>query len=209
MKSRLNTETLKLPFVTTRIVVISDFNCPYCFTLNEWINRFGAGDRILWVGVEHRPDLPFGGLNRQEDRTLLKEEVDDVQCRAPEIDIVVPPLWPNSRSALLVQNALEDETPERAHEFRCRIFQRIWLGQEMSSLLSIVQESLRDLELQIPELEPEWLDELTTWWKTHLDRLPCMIAPTGIVYQGLQDRNIVKSFLNSGLRVASSKPGCE
>jgi len=209
MKSRLNADTLKLPFVTTRIVVISDFNCPYCFTLNEWINRLGASDRILWVGVEHRPDLPTDGLNRQEDRELLKEEVADVRCRAPEIGITAPLLWANSREALLVQNALEDEMPERAHEFRRLIFQNIWLGQQMTSVPAAIEESLRDLELQIPELEPEWLDELTTWWKTHLDRLPCKIAPTGIVYQGLQDKNVVQSFLNSALRAASSGPGCE
>ena len=201
--------TLKLPFMTTRVVVISDFNCPYCFTLNEWINQFGASGRIRWVGIEHRPDLPTRGTNRLEDKAQLKEEVDDVQRRAPEVGILTPPVWPNSRSALLVQNALEDEEPERAHEFRRRVFRSIWQTPGVPNVSAIVEESLLAFEFPAPELEPEWLNELTSWWKTHLDRVPCMIAPTGIVHQGLQDAAAVHSFLNSALRVASVGPGCE
>ena len=102
---------LQLPFMTTRVIVISDFNCPYCFTLNEWVESFGAGGRIRWVGIEHRPDLPTHGDNRPEDQVQLQKEVDDVQKRAPEVGLVRPAVWSNSRSALLVQNALEDEAP--------------------------------------------------------------------------------------------------
>ena len=38
---------------SSRILVISDFNCPYCFTLNEWLNQLGVAERVYWVGVEH------------------------------------------------------------------------------------------------------------------------------------------------------------
>ena len=206
---KADSHTLNLPFVTTRVVVISDFNCPYCFTLNEWIHGFGASARIRWVGIEHRPDLPAHGTNRYEDKLQMEQEIADVQRRAPEVGIVTPSVWSNSRSALLVQNALEDEKPESAHAFSRRVFQNMWKKPGMPNVSAIVEESLQALDLEVPELEPEWLDELTTWWKTHLDRVPCMIAPTGIVHEGLQDQAAVGSFLNSALRVASVGPGCE
>lgn len=54
---------VRLPFPTSRILVVSDFNCPYCYTLNEWVHLLGAGARVRWVGIEHRPDLPIFGPN--------------------------------------------------------------------------------------------------------------------------------------------------
>lgn len=204
-----NAAALKFPLATTRVVVISDFNCPYCFTLNEWIHSFGASGRIRWVGIEHRPDLPTSGANRHEDKLQMEKEVEDVKHRAPEVGIVSPSVWANSRSALLVQNALEDEEPEKAHAFRRRVFQNMWQEPGIPDMATIVEESLATFDLPFPELEPEWLDELTAWWKTHLDRVPCMIAPTGILHEGLQDQAAVGSFLNSALHVASVGPGCE
>lgn len=204
-----NASAQKFPLVTTRVVVISDFNCPYCFTLNEWIHSFGASARVRWVGIEHRPDLPTSGANRHEDKLQMEKEVEDVKHRAPAVGIVSPSVWANSRSALLVQNALEDEEPEKAHAFRRRVFQNMWQEPGIPDMATIIEESLATFDLPFPELEPEWLDELTAWWKTHLDRVPCMIAPTGILHEGLQDQAAVGSFLNSALHVASVGPGCE
>jgi len=49
-----------LALLSARVVVISDFNCPYCFTLNEWLAALGLADQVRWVGVEHKPHLPSG-----------------------------------------------------------------------------------------------------------------------------------------------------
>jgi protein-disulfide isomerase len=36
-------DRVQLPFPTARVLVVSDFNCPYCYTLNEWVHKLGAG----------------------------------------------------------------------------------------------------------------------------------------------------------------------
>lgn len=159
------------------------------------------------MGIEHRPDLPLTGQNSAEDRTILEREVADVQRRAPEVHVVRPEGWWNSRQALLLQNALEDEEPDRAFELRRRVFRRYWHeGQSIHTgdLLGL----LSDVDLPEVEGEPELLDELSEWWRKELDRVPCMLAPTGVAHLGLQDFTAVRSFLNSALRAGSAGPGC-
>lgn len=203
----MDSSRVDLPFPTTQVLVVSDFNCPYCFTLNEWLEDIGAGARVRWVGIEHRPDLPNHGPNREPDVNTLAREVADVQGRAPEVQVVRPGSWQNSRSALLVQNALEDDAPELAHRVRTTIFRRYWQqGGEMSE--QVVAEALAEHGLAEPEPEPDHLAELTRWWKAALDRVPCMLAPTGVVHRGLQDVQAVRSFVNSALHSAGEGPGC-
>ncbi len=200
-------QKITLPFPTARILVVSDFNCPYCFCLNEWLVAIGWSDRVRWVGIEHRPHLPHSGENEAADRDALETEVRDVQQRAPETKTALPALWANSRSALLAQNALEDEAPEAAHAFRTALFRRYWQRGELPSE-ALIGEVSRELGLPRLAPEPEHLDELTTWWRDHLDRIPCMLAPTGVVHLGLQDLPTVKSFVNSALHSAEEGPGC-
>lgn len=197
-----------LPFPTTRILVVSDFNCPYCFTLNEWIQSLGMSDRVRWVGIEHRSQLPETGTNSEEEVRTLKAEVLDVRRRAPELGPILQKRWINSRQALLLQNATEDEYPELAAQTRSRVFRSYWKGDlklsDVDSLLNLFQkEGVSDIET-----EPEYLDELTRWWKLELDRIPCMLAPTGVAHMGLQDRSAVESFLNSAIHEGLDGPGC-
>jgi hypothetical protein len=201
------TETIPVPFPTSRVLVVSDFNCPYCYTLNEWIHRIGASSRVRWVGVEHRPDLSALEGNSDHDRDTLSREVSDVQHRAPDVGVVRPMTWHNSRSALLVQNAVEDEYPEAAPALRLSIFRAYWRDRAPLDD-AVIQSCMEQLDLFNVEREPEYLDELSEWWRTELDRIPCMIAPTGVAHLGLQDFRSVKAFLNSALRAGSVGPGC-
>ena len=202
------TATVRLPFPSSRILVVSDFNCPYCYTLNEWIERLSRAGQVRWIGIEHRPTLPTAGDNNPGDTVTLHTEVADVQERAPEVEVVAPDTWVNSNAAVLLQNAVEDEHPELAPRLRSRIFRAYWReGQSISSpgVLSSISA-----ELQIPpvETEEDYLDELTDWWRHSLDRIPCMLAPTGLAHLGLQDFNAVQSFLNSAIHASSVGPGC-
>lgn len=196
------------PILTSRIQVFSDFNCPYCFTLNEWLHGLELGSRIRWVGVEHRPDLPADGTNQAEDIQQLKLEVDDVRRRAPENGVREPPLWCNSRKALLLQNAVEVDLPDEAPALRRRLFRRYWhegvlLVDEATSALGLRRFS----EMNLDDEESE-LDRLTSWWRAHVDRIPCMIAPTGVVHLGLQDRARVERFMQSAIAETTPGPGC-
>lgn len=200
-------DRIELPFPSARVLVVSDFNCPYCFCLNEWLVSIGWSHRIRWIGIEHRPLLPSVGENNADDRAALRAEVLDVQRRAPETETVLPPLWANSRSALLTQNALEDEDPETAHAFRREVFRRYWHHGELPSD-ELVDRLCLDLGIERPAPEPDHLEELTDWWRDRLDRIPCMLAPTGVAHLGLQDLNTVRSFVNSALHSAEEGPGC-
>ncbi|MEB3199238.1 MAG: hypothetical protein VKK62_01765 [Synechococcaceae cyanobacterium] len=199
--------------LSARIVVISDFNCPYCFTLNEWISGLGLADQVRWVGIEHKPHLPlsFASANRQADRTTLENEVSDVQRRAPDLGVRQPPVWVNSRQALLLQAAIEDEAPQRAAALRQRIFRDIWLHGRNIADPATLDAALAELELEPLEaqyLAAPQLDGLTTWWRQELDRIPCMLAPTGARHLGLQDRRAVEAFLVGALQEPPPAPGC-
>jgi predicted DsbA family dithiol-disulfide isomerase len=203
------TFTSSIPISSARVLVFSDFNCPYCFTLNEWIHTLGMSSRIRWVGVEHRPDLPLQGPNGDADRALLANEVRDVQSRAPEVGVRTPSGWLNSRISLMVQNAVEDDHPELAPQVRSKIFRRYWHDGDLAINEESLKEYLAALGVELPFLEPDVLDEWSKWWKVELDRIPVMIAPNGACHRGLQDFEAVRLFLNGGLHEGIEGPGCQ
>ncbi len=198
---------VELPFLTSRVLVVSDFNCPYCFTLNEWIAALGAGDRVRWLGVEHRPDLPETGPNERSDMDTLARELADVRLRAPEVEVERPRSWQNSRAALLAHNALEDDHPEIAHLVRRAVFQSYWCeGDDLTT--ELFREKVAEHGGQVAEPDPAFLVDMTSWWRASLDRIPCMLSPTGVVHRGLQDFAAVRSFLNAAIHSAGEGPGC-
>jgi hypothetical protein len=57
-------------------------------------------------------------------------------------------------------------------------------------------------------LDPQELDLITVWWARELDRIPCMLAPTGARHLGLQDRLAVEAFVLGALRDRPEGDGC-
>lgn len=199
--------------LSARVVVISDFNCPYCFTLNAWLSDMGLAGAVRWVGVEHKPHLPSGlsGSNHPEDLSTLLREVADVSRRAPEVGVNVPPVWINSRRALLVQAFLEDEAPELAHRVRRQLFDNFWRHGRDLSAPEVIGAALEQAGVSPPDeddLDEGELDLITAWWATELDRIPCMLAPTGARHLGLQDRPAVEAFVLGALRDRPEGDGC-
>lgn len=199
---------VQLPFPSARILVVSDFNCPYCFTLNEWIERLGRSGQVRWVGIEHRPTLPLAGENSSEDAVLFSAEVTDVHKRAPELGRLTAKTWVNSNAAVLLQNAVEDEYPDLAPILRARIFRSYWREGLMISQDEVLRQICQEIGIPELETEKEYLEELTVWWADELDRIPCMLAPTGLSHLGLQSFSAVKSFLDAAIHYSSVGPGC-
>lgn len=189
---------------SSRIVVVSDFNCPYCFTLNEWLNALGMASRVYWVGVEHKPHLPleFSDTNQPDDLTTLHHEVEDVKRRAPEVGVQLPPVWVNSRAALLLQAAVEAEEPALAAPLRTAIFRRFWCEQANIAhghdLLACEQQAGVPADAERFR-DAEQLARISAWWREELDRIPCMLAPSGARHLGLQDRPAVEAFVLGAL----------
>lgn len=198
----------------SRVVVISDFNCPYCFTLNEWITRLGLADRVRWVGVEHKPHLPrrFGDGNEPEDASTLTKEVADVRRRAPDLGVQIPPAWVNSRRALLLQAAYEADNPSEAWRLRSAIFRRFWRDGDNIASPEVLEACLNETGLDsTPQtfLDEQELDGLTTWWSHELDRIPCLLAPTGARHLGLQDLPAVTAFVLGAVGEPPPGDGCQ
>jgi predicted DsbA family dithiol-disulfide isomerase len=198
---------------SSRVVVVSDFNCPYCFTLNEWLNGLGVASQVFWVGVEHKPHLPSRvlDLNRAADLTTLSSEVSDVQRRAPEVGVALPPVWLNSQRALLLQAAVEVDEPQRAASLRTAIFRRFWREGGNIAAAEELDACQAEAGLEPSEerfLDPEQLSRITAWWAQALDRIPCMLAPSGARHLGLQDRAAVEAFVLGALHEPPPGPSC-
>ena len=198
---------------SSRIVVVSDFNCPYCFTLNAWLNQLGVATRVFWVGVEHKPHLPlaFSAVNQPDDVLTLQQEVSDVQRRAPEVGVELPPVWVNSHRALLLQAAVEADHPELAAPMRTAIFERFWRERRNIAEPQELGACERQAGVE-PDaerfLDDEQLQRLTDWWRADLDRIPCMLAPSGARHLGLQDKAAVEAFVLGALHEPPPGPAC-
>ena len=193
--------------------MVSDFNCPYCYTLNEWLNQLGVASRVYWVGVEHKPHLPLNlsDHNRPDDAVTLLQEVRDVQQRAPEVGVQLPPVWVNSHGALLLQAAVEADQPELAAPLRTAIFRRFWRDQANIAHGSDLLDCQRQVGVaEDPDrfLDASQLERVSSWWRAALDRIPCMLAPSGARHLGLQDLASVQAFVLGALHEPPPGPAC-
>jgi len=109
----------------------------------------------------------------------------------------------------MLQNAIEDDHPNLAPQVRSWIFRRYWHEGDLPSSPDSIRDTLKKLGIEIPFLEPDLLDEWSGWWKNELDRIPVMIAPTGVCHRGLQDFDAVRLFLRGALHSAGAGPGCQ
>jgi hypothetical protein len=211
--SKLEAAALPSLLLSARVVVISDFNCPYCFTLNEWLSDMDLAGAVRWVGVEHKPHLPtsLAARNHPDDISTLLREVADVRQRAPEVGVTLPPVWINSHRALLTQALLEDEQPGLAHRVRRDLFRTFWHHGRDLSAPTVIEAALQQsgvTALAEDSLDPQGLELITAWWSRELDRIPCMLAPTGARHLGLQDRLAVEAFVLGALRDRPEGDGC-
>jgi hypothetical protein len=75
----------------------------------------------------------------------------------------------------------------------------------------VIEAALQNAGVAVPgndDLDPEELDRITAWWAQELDRIPCMLAPTGARHLGLQDRPAVEAFVLGALRHRPDGDGC-
>jgi predicted DsbA family dithiol-disulfide isomerase len=205
-------EALEAMYLSSRVLVISDFNCPFCFTLNEWIEDLGLSSQVRWLAVEHREDLPHRGQNQPDALATVTDEVLQVQRRAPEVGVKAPPLWPNSHLALVYQSAIEDDFPEQAAALRQGLFRLLWHEGENLAEPDHLNQLAQHLDLPSPQeifLDDGLLARQTQWWRDALDRIPVMIAPTGARHLGLQTRATVEAFIQSALFEPPPGEGCQ
>ncbi|MEE4662001.1 MAG: diguanylate cyclase [Halieaceae bacterium] len=165
------------------ITVFGDFNCPFCYALNERLQVYARDFEIRWKTVQHLPFVDSKTSSFQE-QTQLTAEVASVRKRAPEVQIITPPMRPNTQLANLMVAAIERRGDERLPLFRTLVYRALWHeGVDISS-----REVLDGLAAQAGLAPVEFGDEeraMTDGWQTEWEggdydtRIPSMVNSEG------------------------------
>ena len=199
----------------TRFTVVGDLNCPFCHTLNEWLNELGYGHSVDLWGIDHMPGLTPEAAATQEAQNQLRSEFEDVnEHHCSELTMVLPKLRPSSTLALALLVRLElHETPERVSEARRLLFEALWQQGLDFSKPEIIKSQLHDFDLgDMNDVNKEIaiVNERTKTWKNFgIDLIPSIIAPTGAKYVGLGTKKALKVFLGSALFSSERAGACK
>jgi predicted DsbA family dithiol-disulfide isomerase len=82
----------------SKFIIYADFNCPFCYALNERLHELNREDQVEFRAVQHAPSIS----SDQSSFDVLSElstEVAEVRRRAPSTRINVPMFRPNSGPA--------------------------------------------------------------------------------------------------------------
>jgi diguanylate cyclase (GGDEF)-like protein len=184
-------------------IVYADFNCPFCYALNERLNVMGLGDRVDFRSVLHDPAA--SSVNAElEVLTELTREVAEVRRRAPSIEIAVPLFRPDSAPASVLVDAVSKKFPARASHLRRRIFQALWVEGLDISHADILQFLLDELGIDMVSREAEASDDLSLWqeqWDSASEfehSLPVVISEQGEKVIGFPLEPELDAFLKTG-----------
>jgi len=159
-----------------QLIVYGDFNCPFCYVLNEQLSQLGLERDVEWRSIEHEPEASFFRVDSCVIRDL-EDEVLRVRQRAPEMPISLPPGRVNTRLATrLIINAMRRD-PIRAVLLRGLIYRAYWIeGRDISSsqvlheLVVLCGLSIHDEEVDnadVDSIAQRWYD---SWNNGPFDR---------------------------------------
>lgn len=184
-----------------RVVLYSDFNCPFCYALHERLHDVGVIDRCEWRGVQHAPQLPrpmkpwSGSLGAE-----LRHEVMMVQRLALGLPIALPPGKPNTLPAIEYAIALLQKEPRVGMDFIRRTYRAFWCeGRDISD--PVVLKELAGEHVvengngQSQVLAQKWE---TSWHATGQNGVPLLVSPDGDLLVGCVPVEQVRQFF-SGL----------
>lgn len=145
------------------ITVYGDFNCPFCYALNERLQVYGGDVAIDWRAVQHVPHVNSLAPSFEE-QAQLTSEVASVRKRAPEIQIVTPTSRPNTALACRMVAAAEAHAPDRVPAFRRLIYRALWQeGQDISDAEVMDAMLVRSGIEQLPGLSEA--EETMRFWQ--------------------------------------------
>jgi diguanylate cyclase (GGDEF)-like protein len=193
-------------------IVYADFNCPFCYALNERLHAMGLDDRVDFRSVQHAPSI---SSDKQDLATLIEltREVAELRRRAPSIQIAVPLFRPGSALASQLLDAVSSQCPARASLLRHAIFRALWVdgldisrAEILDSLLAQLDIDLVDFDLALPSVTPS--DELSAWqnkWDSDKEfnhELPVVISEQGEKVIGFPLESELNAFLQTGSLVS-------
>jgi len=189
-----------------QLVVYGDFNCPFCYVLNEQLSQLGLERDVEWRPIEHEPDASFFRIDSRVVRDI-EDEVLRVRQRAPEMPISLPSGRVNTRLATRLIITATRRDPIRAVLLRGLIYRAYWIeGRDISSsqvlheLVVLCGLSIRDEELDMADVESiaqHWYD---CWNNGSFDRrIPSLQRlPSEQQFLGLPSAEQLQAFYDRG-----------
>lgn len=192
-----------------KFIVYADFNCPFCYALNERLHAMNLEHRVDFRTIQHAPSISSkqSGFEIISD---LTNEIADLRRRAPSIRVNVPLFRPNSAAASALVNAINQTDPEKAWLLRRRIYRALWVDGKDISNSAILNSLLRELDIEPPPDEALKSVNLSGWqdeWDRNpeFDRnIPIVISDSGETVIGFPLEPELDAFLQTGSMVSDA-----
>ena len=189
------------------LTVYADFNCPFCYALNERLHAMDLQERVEYRSVQHAPSIS----SKQAGFKVLSElvaEVAEVRRRAPSTRINVPLFRPNTAAASMLVCAINKSDPAKVSQLRRRIFNALWIeGQDISSP-DVLDALLDELNIEPPADAVPPDKELAEWqalWDGNREydhNIPIVISDRGEVVIGFPLESELDAFLMTGSMIS-------
>ena len=213
MNNTSHRDWLQECFDAVDFTVYADFNCPFCYALNERLFALGLENRVDFRLVQHKPEA-----NREKiDLAVLSElttEVAEVRRRMPSIDINIPMFRPNTAPPTALVYKINREDPFQAVQLRRRIFRALWVDGHDISDADLLASLLLDLDIELSSTKVALNNaELTAWqseWENNIEfnrNLPIVISESGETVIGSLLEPELDAFLESGSLVSEEAAG--
>jgi diguanylate cyclase (GGDEF)-like protein len=146
------------------IVFYTDFNCPFCYALNERLIALGDKSKIEWRGIEHDPSVTSQQVSLAEKNKLINQ-VNIIRKRAQEVDIVTPLFRPNTGLANRIVYLMRNQSKPKLVQCRTLIYRALWLDGLDISTHQVLKEIVKTAQLAYPSAEEicQKIDDLKDW----------------------------------------------
>ncbi|MBI3603772.1 MAG: DsbA family protein [Nitrospirae bacterium] len=190
-------------------ILYSDFACPFCYALEEYLGTLPGETRIAWRGVQPdagadaRPNamMDVEDLSRATD---IAQEVALVQQSWPDLPIIVPRHTPDTRDAIHATAVFSLIDDFRAQTFRQACYRACWRdGLDLADrlVLRTLAERVGLARSAMELLDHPHIAETVALWKRQWEEsgvrsLPLLIRRDGAKLSGLVDRERLTRFLD-------------
>ena len=188
---------------TRQFIVYADFNCPFCYALNERIHALGVTSQVNWRLIQHAPTV-ISNTCTYDSLCELSSEVKEVRRRAPSTEIRVPTFRPNTDIATKLIHSIDIQDDVLATKLRRSIYRAYWVEGEDISNIHVLNAIL--LSLESKQIASNFSSEiiLNDWqqqWETndlYKRNIPILIEKGGETVIGFPLQADLESFLLTG-----------
>ena len=188
-------------------IVYADFNCPFCYALNERLYEMNLQDQVDFRSVQR---TPVASSEHTDLETLIEltREVADLRRRAPSIQIAVPLFRPSSLPAARLLEVVADRVPASAGLLRRSIFRALWVDGLDISRVEVLESLLRELDIDVTAIDAVESERLSGWqheWDHEAEFehcIPIVISELGEKVIGFPLESELNTFLQTGTLVS-------